>query len=167
MALSTRRDWLCEEFRLSSVPVKHEARPPTWFPLTSEQTAPYVAFQGARATILAEESPACGQRGRVRRVFWRQEEPWVALRCQNGLLLSLPWHWTDLPTPGSSLSGVNAQLCPVLLAPQTLVELVRFVRYHADQEQSPRRGEKGRHDDSRTRPDRLSPSAHERRQAPR
>src|SRR6266700_6415516 len=33
MALSMLRDWLCEEFRLSSVPVKHEARPPTWFPL--------------------------------------------------------------------------------------------------------------------------------------
>ena len=60
----------------------------------------------------------------------------MAFRCQNGLLLSLPWHWTDLPTPGSSLSGVNVQRCPVLLAPQTLVELVRFVRYHADQEQS-------------------------------
>jgi hypothetical protein len=116
--------------------------------------------------ILAEESPACGQRGRVRRVFWRQEEPWVVLRCQNGLLLSLPWHWTDLPTPGSSLSGVNAQPCPVLLAPQTLVELVRFVRYHAGQEQSPRRGEKGRHDDSRARPDRLSPGVHALREAP-
>jgi hypothetical protein len=59
--------------------------------------------------------------------------------------------------PGPSPSGALEQPCPVLLAPQTLVEFVRFVRYHAGQERSPRRGEKGRPDDSRTRPDRLSP----------
>ena len=82
--------------------------------------------------ILAEESSACGQTGRVCRVFWRQEAPWVVLRCQNGLLLSLPWHWTDLPLPLPPPSGALERSCPVLLAPQTLVELVRFVRYHAD-----------------------------------
>ncbi len=71
----------------------------------------------------------------------------MVLRCQNGLLLSLPWHWTDLPMVGPSPSGVLEQPSPVLLAPQTLVELVRFVRYHAGQEHSPRRGEKGKHDD--------------------
>src|SRR5712691_359927 len=99
---------------------EHEARPPTSCPLTPEQIAPYIAFQGARATILAEESSACGQAGRVCRVFWRQDAPWVVLRCQNGLLLSLPWHWTDLPMPLAPPSGVHARSHPVLLAPQTL-----------------------------------------------
>ena len=63
--------------------------------------------------------------GRVRRVFWRKAEPWVVLRCQNGLLLSLPWHWTDLPLPPVPPSDPTEH--PVLLAPQALVEFVQFV----------------------------------------
>ncbi len=90
----------------------------------------------------------------------------MVLRCQNGLLLSLPWYWTDLPIPGPSLSGALEQPHPVLLAPQTLVEFVRFVRYHADQEHAPRRGEKGKHADSQTRPDRLSPGVRAEREKP-
>ena len=94
--------------------------------LTPEQIAPYVAFEGARATILAEESPACGQAGRVYRVFWRQDVPWVVLRCQNGQLHSLPWQWTDLPLPLAPPMVTHARPSPILLAPQTLVEFVRF-----------------------------------------
>jgi hypothetical protein len=124
---------------------------------TPEQTAPYVAFQGARATILAEESSSCGQRGRVCRVFWRQEVPWVVLRCHNGLLLSVAWHWTDLPIPPAPSSSPKGQPFLALLAPQSLVELVRFVRYHAGTSRSPSRGEKGGPDDSRAREARCSP----------
>lgn len=110
--------------------------------------------------ILAEESPACGQAGRVCRVFWRQQAPWVVLRCQNGLLLSLPWHWTDLPIPLTPPSGPTEQPYLALLAPQALVELVQFVRYHAGKPRSPSRGEKGEHDDSRARSDHFSPGLH-------
>ena len=106
---------------------------------------------------MAEESPVCGQKGRVCRVFWRKADPWVVLRCQNGLLLSLPWCWTDLPIPLSPPVSALEQTCPVLLAPQTLVELVRWVRYYAEKPQPPEQGEKGRHDDSRSRKTRLSP----------
>jgi hypothetical protein len=142
-----------EDTPVASGHAAQTAPPPTWSPLTPEQIAPYVAFQGTRATILAEESSACGQRGRVCRVFWRQEEPWVVLRCQNGLLLSLPWHWTDLPIPLAPLPGPPAQPYLALLTPQALVELVQFVRYHAGKPRSPRRGEKGGTDDSRARGD--------------
>src|SRR5260370_15024236 len=83
--------------------------------LTPEQSAPYVAFQGARATILAEESPACGQTGRVCRVFWRQTAPWVVLRCQTGLLLSIPWHSPHLPTPLTPPPDPYAPSSPVPL----------------------------------------------------
>ncbi len=81
----------------------------------------------------------------------------MVLRCQNGLLLSLPWRWTDLPIPLTPPSDAHARSCPALLAPQSLVELVRFVQYHAGKQQSPRRGEKGRPDDPHARPNRLSP----------
>jgi len=117
--------------------------------------------------ILAEESSACGQRGHVRRVFWHQGEPWVALRCHNGLLLSLPWRWTDLPIPPAPSSNLNEPSSLALLSPQSLISLVQFVRYHAEKPRSPRRDrreEKGAQDDSCARETRFSPGLHARTQ---
>src|SRR5579863_325367 len=133
-----------------------KAQPHSWSPLTPEQTAPYVAFEGAQTTIVAEESAACGQRGCVRRVFWRKAEPWVVLRCQNGPLLSVPWHWTNLPVPLEPPPSQAEYSDPVLLTPQSLVELVRFVRYHAGNPRNLSRGEKGAPHDSPPRQTRIS-----------
>ena len=92
--------------------------------LNPEQTAPYVAFCGCTVTIISERSSCCGQSGRVCRVFWRPE-PWVLVRLRSGVLLALPWSWTNLPKPevASSSGPVSA-----LLSPSALQDLVRFLR---------------------------------------
>ncbi len=51
---------------------------------------------------------------------------------------------------------------PALLAPQALVELVQFVRYHAGKPRSQSRGEKGVQDDSRACSDHFSSGLHAR-----
>ena len=77
---------------------------------------------------MSEESPFCGQRGRVCRVFWRDDAPWVLVRLHDGVMLSVRWSWTDLPVPAA-----NDDLCVdegsiTLLSPTALRDLVRFVR---------------------------------------
>jgi len=76
-------------------------------------------------------------------VFWRQDTPWVLLRAHSGKVYSLPWHWTDLPEPVALPSDAAEWTCPVLLAPQTLVELVRFVSYRAGHQRSVSTRKKG------------------------
>ena len=79
-------------------------------------------------TIVSEDSPFCGQSGRVRRVFWRERSPWVLVRLRVGGIASVPWAWTDLPVPQSA-GGVSADEEPtVLLSPTALRDLVRFLR---------------------------------------
>jgi hypothetical protein len=81
-------------------------------------------------TIVSEDSPFCGQSGRVRRVFWREESPWVLVRLRIGGITSVPWIWTDLPVPQSG-GGLSADEEPtVLLSPTALRDLVRFLRSH-------------------------------------
>jgi hypothetical protein len=80
-------------------------------------------------TIISEDSPYCGQSGRVRRVFWRQRNPWVLLRFQLGGITAVPWNWTDLPVP--PMEGVPLPDDFInLLSPAALRDLVRFVGEH-------------------------------------
>jgi hypothetical protein len=76
-------------------------------------------------TVVAEQSPACGQEGRVCHVFWRRALPWILMRCHNGTLLPLPWSWTNLPLP--LLADAAADGAAPLLAPATLRDLLRFL----------------------------------------
>ena len=78
-------------------------------------------------TIVAEESPNCGESGRVLRVFWRQLLPWVLVRLNSARTVAIPWCWTNLPKaqngdPPSSASSA------VLLSVSALEDLFRFVR---------------------------------------
>jgi hypothetical protein len=50
-------------------------------------------------TIVSEDSPYCSQSGRVRRIFWRGQVPWVVLRLRLGGIVAVPWASTDLLTP--------------------------------------------------------------------
>ena len=50
-------------------------------------------------TIVSEDSPDCGQSGRVKRVFWREKIPWLLVRFRIGGMRAVPWDWTDLPIP--------------------------------------------------------------------
>jgi hypothetical protein len=98
------------------------------FLLTQRQTAPYVALRGTTLTIVSEESSSCGQRGRVCRVFWRGHTPWVLVRLCDGVMLSMPWSWTDLPVIQIEDDHRLGEGAITLLAPSALRDLVRFVR---------------------------------------
>ena len=78
-------------------------------------------------TITSESSAYCGQLGRLCRVFWRPD-PWVLIRLCSGGLQALPWNWTDLPQPDTSVSAERHQGPAALLSPAALLELVRFHR---------------------------------------
>src|SRR2546430_8180778 len=43
-----------------------------------------ISLCGCTVTIVSEDSPFCGQSGRVRRVFWRERSPWVVVRLCLG-----------------------------------------------------------------------------------
>ena len=79
-------------------------------------------------TVVSEDSPYCGQSGRVRRVFWRQGAAWVLVRLQTGGLLALPWASTDLPVlqfdDDARLDGPPS----ALLSPIALRDLARFLQ---------------------------------------
>ena len=77
---------------------------------------------------MSEESPSCGYSGRVCRVFWRGEIPWVLVRLRDGVMQSLPWVWTDLPVAPAPQEPQTDDGATVLLAPVALRELVRRVR---------------------------------------
>jgi hypothetical protein len=77
--------------------------------------------------ITSEDSPYCGQAGRVRRVFWRERKPWVWVRFHIGGMTAVPWDWTDLPVPPMGSSAVADERATVLLSPTALRDLARFL----------------------------------------
>jgi len=77
---------------------------------------------------VSEESPSCGQCGRVCRVFWRDGRPWVLVRLRDGVVQSVPWAWTDLPMARAQQEPQTDDQVTVLLSPTALRELVRRVR---------------------------------------
>jgi hypothetical protein len=79
-------------------------------------------------TIVSEDSPFCGQSGRVRRVFWRERSPWVLVRLRIGGITSIRWAWTDLPVPESGGCLSADEEPTVLFSPTALRDLVRFLR---------------------------------------
>jgi hypothetical protein len=81
--------------------------------------------------VIAETTPHCGQTGYVCRVFWREQAPWVLLRSRRGLLLSVPWAATDLPVPPTPGPCVLQEEPAVLLTPEALIALVRFLHHRA------------------------------------
>ena len=79
-------------------------------------------------TIVSEDSPYCGQSGRVRRVFWRREVPWVVLRLRLGGIIALPWDSTDLlAPPAATNTGIDAAATTALLCPNALRDLARII----------------------------------------
>ncbi len=76
--------------------------------------------------IASEESPYCGQAGRVLRVFWRGRVPWVVVRLRAGGVTAVPCIWTDLPLPVTEQSSSPRGGPAALLSPATLRDLVRF-----------------------------------------
>jgi hypothetical protein len=87
---------------------------------------------------MAEESASCGRRARVCRVFWREHAPWVLVRLSDGMMLSAPWRWTDLPVPHSDDAHLVEGAAVTLLSPSTLRDLVRRVRVIRDQQERSR-----------------------------
>ena len=82
--------------------------------------------------MIAETNPHCGQTGYVCRVFWREQAPWVLMRSRRGLLLSGPWAATDLPVPPTpGTRAPQEEATAVLLAPEALIALVRFLHHRA------------------------------------
>ena len=77
---------------------------------------------------MSEESRCCGQRGRVCRVFWRADVPWVLVRLHDGVMQSLPWAWTDLPVSDGAQETPVQESATVLLSPIALRDLVRALR---------------------------------------
>jgi hypothetical protein len=66
-----------------------------------------------------------GTEGRVERIYWRGEEPWIRLRTRDGLWRSIPWQDTDLPR----LTPHDFPQTP-RLSPLALLALARHVRNH-------------------------------------
>src|SRR5262249_2197510 len=91
-------------------------------------TAPYIALRGTAFTIVSEESPSCGQCGRVCRVFWRDGSPWLLVRLRDGVMQSMPWAWTDLPIAPAQQQAQSDDRVPVVLSPTALGALVHHVR---------------------------------------
>jgi len=83
---------------------------------------------GAALTIVSEESSSCGHAGRVCRVFWRNVRPWVLVRLQDGVMLSVPWAWTNLPVTAPEEQRETDESATVLLSTMALREMVRRVR---------------------------------------
>ena len=80
-------------------------------------------------TIACEESPYCGQSGRVRRVFWRQRVPWVVVRLRLGGIVALPWASTDLLVPQLEIDARTEEAATALLSPIALRDLARFLQH--------------------------------------
>jgi len=68
----------------------------------------------------------CGQAGRVARVFWRGEVPWILVRGDDGQAFAIAWAATDLPVPvGSPITEPDAEA--PRLSPASLQALARFL----------------------------------------
>jgi hypothetical protein len=78
-------------------------------------------------TIVSEDSPYCGQSGRVRRVFWRRQVPWVVLRLRLGGIIALPWDSTDLLAPPAATDPGTDAAATALLCPIALRDVARFI----------------------------------------
>jgi hypothetical protein len=78
--------------------------------------------------MVSEESRSCGQRGRVCRVFWRADVPWVLVRLPDGVMQSVPWAWTDLPVFDGQADAPVDESDTMLLSPIALRDLVRVLR---------------------------------------
>jgi len=76
--------------------------------------------------VISEDCGYCGQSGRIRRVFWRPD-PWVLIRFHNGLLQAVPWVWTNLPQPETSVSDEGRTGSAALLSAVALLDLVRLL----------------------------------------
>jgi hypothetical protein len=61
-------------------------------------------------------------------VFWREGDPWVLLHCTRGMILSIPWGWTNLPKPWTNHTIALPDPEAPLLSPAALRDLARFVR---------------------------------------
>src|SRR5256886_15778139 len=85
-----------------------------------------ISLCGCTVTIVSEDSPFCGQSGRVRRVFWRERSPWVVVRLCLGGITGVPWGWTDLPVPQWEPSPSSDEEPMILLSPTALRDLIRF-----------------------------------------
>ena len=85
--------------------------------------------------IVSEDSPYCGQSGRVRQVFWRQRVPWVVVRLRLGGIVALPWASTDLLDPPLEIDPRADEAATALLSPIALRDLARFIQHRR-----PRRG---------------------------
>jgi hypothetical protein len=96
--------------------------------LSQRQTAPYIALCGCTVTIASEDSPYCGQSGRVRRVFWRQRVPWVLVRLRLGGIVALPWASTDLLAPPLEIDPRADEAATAVLSPIALRDLARFIQ---------------------------------------
>ncbi|HXJ86688.1 MAG TPA: hypothetical protein VMS18_07725 [Candidatus Binatia bacterium] len=77
-------------------------------------------------TIVSEDSPYCGQSGRVRRVFWRRRVPWVVIRLRLGGIVAVPWASTDLLSPPQGTDFRTDEAATALLSPMALRDLARF-----------------------------------------
>src|SRR5262249_20936287 len=86
------------------------------------------AFRGAAVAVAAKASPHCGENGRVCRVFWRANVPWVLMRSTRGIMLSIPWSVTNLPLPVPTDGSRPKEHDVALLSPDALVALARFVQ---------------------------------------
>ena len=98
-----------------------------WARLNQQQTAPYIALCGCTVTVVSEDSPYCGQSGRVRRVFWREQVPWVVLRLRLGGIVALLWASTDLFEPHLESDPRADEAATALLSPIALRDLARFI----------------------------------------
>jgi len=52
----------------------------------------------------------------------------VLVRLDSGVMLSVPWAWTNLPVPPAEEQHQRDDSATVLLSPMALRELVRRVR---------------------------------------
>ena len=65
-----------------------------------------------------------GTNGKIERIYWREEMPWVRIRSRDGATLSVPWAQTDLPT----LIAQPTEHIPALTAP-VLLQLVHHLKH--------------------------------------
>jgi hypothetical protein len=58
----------------------------------------------------------------------------VLVRLHDGVMLSVPWSWTDLPVVHADDGRRLDEACITRLSPTALRDLVRFVRGHGQGE---------------------------------
>jgi hypothetical protein len=87
-------------------------------------------------TVVSEDSPYCGQSGRVRRVFWRQRTAWVLVRLRLGGMVAMPWVSTDLPAPQLENDARPDEAPTALLSPVALRDLARFLQHRPIHQES-------------------------------